>query len=574
VVKFEKIRWKNFLSTGNVWNEVLLNESPTTLIVGENGSGKSTLLDALCFVLFGKPFRNVNRGQLLNSINLKQCVVEVEFMIGKYEYKVIRTMRPNTFEIYKDGVLLNQDAAVKDYQLILEEQILNFTYKSFTQIVILGSASFTPFMQLPSGSRREIIEDLLDIRIFSSMNKVLKERAGLLASEVINLEGEIEVQKQKVKLLKSYIDTLVQDREGKIKENQNEIDITTSEIGVYTKVVNALQEEMNTLLESISDNAEVLRSQQKLKNEIATLVADKERIKKHLHFYSENDECPTCSQDIDDQFKHSTISEHKTQLEEIEWALQEKQEAFAAITERIAAITAVQTKLSRISQEISDNNVQIQGGLSYISKLTTNNQELQKDSTNINEEKAKLRADSSKGAALLTKRAELNEERQYMNVSSMLLKDTGIKTKIIKKYLPIINRLVNKYLQAMDLFVNFELDESFNETIKSRHRDEFTYASFSEGEKQRINLALLFAWRAVASVRNTTNTNLLLFDEILDGSLDASAVDYFLNLVKDIGQKHNIFVISHKQDLFADKFDRLIKATKVGGYSTLGVIDK
>lgn len=574
MVRFTKIRWKNFLSTGNVWNEVLLNDTPTTLIVGDNGSGKSTLLDALCFVLFGKPFRNVNKGQLLNSINQKQAIVEVEFDVGQHEHKVVRGMRPNTFEIWKDGVLLNQDAAVKDYQTILEDQILNFTYKSFTQIVILGSASFTPFMQLPSGSRREIIEDLLDIKIFSGMNRVLKERAGSLSAELINLEGEIEVQKQRAMLQKAYIDTLKQDRETKIAENQAAIDSTLADVAKYEAAVERLQKEVDAMIVLTAPHTAHRKEQQRLQNTIAALNGRRAHIKKHLSFYKDNSECPTCNQGIDDELRENTIQANQGTLQKMDMEHDAYRDELLKIESALDEIATINEKVSTLNTQIVTFNTKIQGGQQYVNKMNAANKELQKNSANINEEKAKLKVESQKIVDLLTRRSVLNEDRQYMNVASMLLKDTGIKTKIIRQYLPIINKLVNKYLQAMDLFVNFELDESFNETIRSRHRDEFTYASFSEGEKQRINLALLFAWRAVASDRNTTNTNLLLFDEILDGSLDASAVDYFLNLVKDIGKKHNIFVISHKQDLFADKFDRLIKVQKISGYSTLGVIDK
>jgi DNA repair exonuclease SbcCD ATPase subunit len=574
MVRFTKIRWKNFLSTGNAWNEINLDGSGTTLIVGDNGSGKSTLLDALCFGLFGKPFRNVNKGQLLNSINQKQAIVEVEFRVGLHEYLVIRGMRPNLFEIHKDGTLLNQDASVKDYQSILEDQILNFTYKSFTQIVILGSASFTPFMQLPSGTRREIIEDLLDARIFSAMNKVLKERFGQLSADLMNIEGEVDLQKRKVMVQKAYVDTLKQDRQQKFKENQEAIDTTLVDIKKWEAEIGTTQTQISALMGAIVDQPEV----QKLSRDLDLLQGKaKDNVRqmdKQIDFYEKNDACPTCKQGIERDYKEIVLQE--TKHSRISWLgeIEEIKRQTTKLEARAKEISETNIAISAYNSNIMKLNSQIQAGQQYVDKLLKLNADLEKSVGNIEDEKRKLRDESQVVVDLINKRSQLNEDRQYFNVATVLLKDTGIKTKIIRQYLPIINKLVNKYLQAMDLFVNFELDESFNETIKSRHRDEFTYASFSEGEKQRINLALLFAWRAVASVRNTTNTNLLLFDEILDGSLDATAVDYFLNLVKDIGHDHNIFVITHKSDLFVDKFDRVIRVKKVNGYSILEEADK
>lgn len=574
MVRFSKIRWKNFLSTGNAWNEISLDGSGTTLIVGDNGSGKSTLLDALCFGLFGKPFRNVNKGQLLNSINQKQAIVEIEFQVGAHEYKVIRGMRPNLFEIYKDGDLLNQDASVKDYQSILEDQILNFTYKSFTQIVILGSASFTPFMQLPSGTRREIIEDLLDARIFSAMNKVLKEKFGQLQADLANIENEVDVQKRKVMVRKTYVDTLKQDRQQKIRDNQEAIEATLAEVKKNEEHVSDLRTQVQAFAEKIADHPEV----QKLSRELdLALSKSKDRIKQmetQIEFYRSNDACPTCSQSIEPDYKQMVLEEREASRASWLVEVEEIKKQAGLLERRLREIVEINHTINSMHTEMMTYNSQIQAGQQYVQKLQKMNTDLEASTDNIDEERRKLRDESQVVVDLLNQRSTLNEDRQYFNVATMLLKDTGIKTKIIRQYLPIINKLVNKYLQSMDLFVNFELDESFNETIKSRHRDEFTYASFSEGEKQRINLALLFAWRAVASVRNTTNTNLLLFDEILDGSLDATAVDYFLNLVHEIGQDHNIFVITHKSDLFVDKFDRVIKVQKINGYSILEVVEK
>jgi len=574
MVRFSFIRWKNFLSTGNAWNEICLDGASTTLIVGDNGSGKSTLLDALCFGLFGKPFRNVNKGQLLNSINQKQTLVEVEFKVGSHNYKVIRGMRPNLFEIHKDGTLLNQDASVKDYQSILEDQVLNFTYKSFTQIVILGSASFTPFMQLPSAHRREIIEDLLDARIFSAMNKVLKERFGQLSADLMNLERDLDLQKQKVMVQKAYVDNLRLDRQQKVAENQKAIEATLADIGKYEEELKNIRAFIDHLKSHMADEAEVKSLSVALDSGLSKAQDRLSQLDKQISFYKKNDNCPTCNQSIASDYKQLVLEEREKS--KVSWAQEvaEIEAQMAKLNVRKDEIDQFRAEVAKCASTVMEVTTQIQAGQQFVEKLQRENVELGKTTDNIEEEKRKLRDGSQVVVDLMNKRSTLNEDRQYFNVATMLLKDTGIKTKIIRQYLPIINRLVNKYLQAMDLFVNFELDESFNETIKSRHRDEFTYASFSEGEKQRINLALLFAWRAVASVRNTTNTNLLLFDEILDGSLDATAVEYFLNLVREIGQDHNIFVITHKSDLFVDKFDRVVKVQKVNGYSILDVVER
>lgn len=569
MVKFKKIRWRNFLATGNAWNEIQLDSVSTTLIVGNNGSGKSTLLDAICYVLFGKPFRDINKPQLINSVNQKNLVVEVEFEIGSREYKVIRGMRPGIFEIYQNDKLLNIDAATKDYQAVLEDQIIKHSYKSFKQIVILGSASFTPFMQLPAGARREIVEELLDIKIFSSMNKVLKDKMSALSVELMNLESTLEIAKKQVLMQKKYIETLTQDKAEKVKEYSSAIAEALKRNKANTKEVAKKQAIIASLQESVGNIGELREAISNYSVEITRVKDQIARLQKDIQFYTLNDNCPSCGQDIAQEHKCTKIESKQEETSKLKDILETHEMAKNDSAEVLLKATAVQEQIAEINSAITHINAEIHANQQFMTSMQEALDKVSNTSGDIDAERVKLQEHAQNVVEHMQRRADINEEKQYQTMAAMLLKDTGIKTKVIKQFLPIINKLVNKYLQAMDLFIHFELDESFNETIKSRHRDEFTYSSFSEGEKQRINLALLFAWRAVASLRNTTNTNLLLFDEVLDGSLDASAVENFLTLVKEIGNKTNIFVITHKQDLFADKFDRVIKVKSVGGYSIM-----
>ena len=574
MIKFKQIRWRNFLSTGNVWNEIDLDSTSTTLIVGENGSGKSTFLDALCFGLFGKPFRNINKGQLINSVNQKQAEVSITFDVGKISYEIKRGIKPNVFEIFKNGHLLNQDASVRDYQQLLEEQVLGFTYNSFCQIVILGSASFTPFMELPIGGRRMIVEDLLDIRIFSTMNRVLKDKHNALQSDLMNIEGELELQKHKTMVQKSYIETLKQDTKSRIQDNKNAIEEAKKKIELFQLEYASVKDEQNLFVER-NKNHTVLYSQRNiLENGIKQHKQEIVNIEKEKSFYSDNNECPSCEQEITDSHRAKQIDLIETDINNKKFEIEKLETEIVKLDEQLSDVASNNEELSKLTDSLMSINSSIQASQQFIEKLLQDNQQIQSNTADIDEERRKLQESAQEVVDLMTKRSEMNEERQYFNVAVFLLKDTGIKTKIIKQYLPLINKLVNKYLQAMDLFISFELDEQFNEIIKSRYRDEFTYASFSEGEKQRINLALLFAWRAVATLRNTTNTNLIVFDEVLDGSLDSTAVEYFLNLMREIAQKHNIFVITHKSDLFVDRFEKIIKVKKVSGYSVLETIEK
>lgn len=569
MVKFQRIAWKNFLSTGNAPNEIQLDATSTTLIVGENGSGKSTLLDAITFALFGKPFRNINKPQLLNSVNQKNLEVEVEFSIGGKKYKVVRGVKPAIFNIYVDDVLLNRDASVKDYQNILETQILKFNYKSFTQIVILGSASFTPFMQLPSGARREVIEDLLDITIFSTMNRVLKDKQASTTTDLINLDNELDLAKKKAMIIKEYINTLEGDKKDKLADLNAELQKTLDEGERYSQI----RLDQNAIIDGLLQKLEKKPEFQKLMDDIrqqASRTADRlSRLNKEIQFYSLNDQCPSCLQDLTPDFKARAIEERAERKEKASEDSIKLDNAMQKLEVKLASFETIANELKDANKELATINAIIGSKVAAATKLQADIKKVTDNSDNIDEQRDQLQKAAQNIVGLMERRTFLNEEKQYQILAQSLLKDSGIKTKIIKQYLPIINKLVNKYLQTMDLFIQFELDEEFSETIKSRHRDEFTYASFSEGEKQRINLALLFAWRTIASLRNTTHTNLLLFDEVLDGSLDSTAVEYFLGLLKELGANMNIFVISHKENLFSDKFERTLKVSKVSGYSVI-----
>jgi len=569
MIRFTKIKWKNFLSTGGQFTEVRLDEHQTTLVIGENGAGKSTILDAICFTLFNKPFRSINKPQLMNTINGKNLVVEVEFCIGKKEYKIIRGMKPGIFEIYCNGDLLNQDAAARDYQKYLEEHILKLNYKSFTQIVILGSASFTPFMQLSLGNRREIIEDILDIQIFSVMNNVLKDRVVVLKDKIKEIDDKIEVGKHKVKVQQEYINKLETDKKRQEQDVQHKISETNQEIIALSAEVESLTADYNTKEESVSDYEDQYSKKTELKSLYKKLTERINKAKCEIDFYHDNDNCPTCNQIISEDVKTETIGKHETKITEVSDALNSISDSIETIEARITEIDTIKEEIFELQTKIVKINNSIIASQNYAKKLMA---DLDQDDTSdekILEEKANLKALAKDIVLIANEKSVLNEDKFYHEAAGTLLKDTGIKTKIIKQYLPVINKLVNKYLSSMDFFVHFELDETFNETIKSRHRDEFSYASFSEGEKQRIDLALLFTWRTIAKMKNSASTNLLLLDEVFDSSLDTNGTDYVMNLLNTLGEDTNVFVISHKGDQLFDKFKNIIKFQKYQNFSRL-----
>lgn len=571
MIIFKSIRYKNLLSTGNVFTEIKLNRSPNTLIVGENGGGKSTMLDALCFGLFGKPFRNINKPQLLNSINKKNLVVEIEFSIGGKDYKIVRGIKPNVFEIQVGGEVINQDAAARDYQKYLEESVLKLNYKSFTQIVILGSASFTPFMQLPPGTRREIIEDILDIQIFTTMNTVLRDKMTELKDNIQDADSKLEVLKQKASIQKEYVDTLEANKEKRLDEIKGKIQECETAVSSLLKKVEFLEHD-KLLQEDARAALGDLTSKQKKLEQFKTKFSSQLRdIEKEISFYETTEDCPTCKQGISHEHKSSLVDERKDKMQSLNEGMEKLSEEFARLQELLEKDQEISREIAEFDKKILSNNSEIIVQQRLVQALNLELADITTKTGDIDTEKTKLKSLAKEVLSQNEEKAKLNEEKHYMEVVSTLLKDTGIKTKIIRQYLPVINKLVNKYLQAMDFFVQFNLDEKFDETIKSRHRDDFSYASFSEGEKQRIDLALLFTWRTIAKMKNSVATNLLILDEVFDSSLDNNGTDYVMSLLDTIGEDTNVFVISHKGDQLFDKFRSLIKFEKKNNYSEMVV---
>ena len=565
MVTFTTVRWKNFLSTGNAFTEIQLDQNPSTLIIGENGAGKSTILDALCFVLFNKPFRQISKSQLLNSINQREAVVEIEFTTQNKKIKIIRGIKPNIFEIYVDDVMINQNANAKDYQKHLEQQILKFNYRSFTQVVILGSSTFVPFMQLNSRARREVVEDILDIKIFSLMNLVLKTKVKEVNTNLIDSNYATDLTKSKIEIQEKYIEDTKNNRKNLLSEKTNIVDANNDDIQFNKRKEEDLQEKNQTLLASISGEDDTIKKRDKLKGYQFTLKDKHRRNEQMIMFLESNDECPTCEQKIDTEFKTKSIGVRQS-------ANVELSEGLTKLSDEFNKVSKTLQEFKKTAKEIQTNEVQIAKYRSSIQELEKFNTKLETEIANIleneigKEDIKKLDKLKEKLYSLDSSSKKLKEELFYYDVAKNLLQDTGIKTKIVKQYLPIMNKLVNTYLSSMDFFCNFNLDENFNETIKSRFRDEFSYANFSEGEKMRIDLALLFTWRAVAKMKNSTNTNLLILDEIFDSSLDASGTDDFLKILNTFNNE-NVFVISHKQDILYDKFRNTIKFEKNRNFS-------
>ena len=571
MINFKTIRWKNLLSTGNTFTEIKLNRSPSTLIVGENGGGKSTLLDALCFGLFGKPFRSINKPQLLNSINKKNLLVEIEFDIGGKDYKIVRGIKPNIFEIQSGGEVINQDAAARDYQKYLEESVLKLNYKSFTQIVILGSASFTPFMQLPPFTRREIIEDILDIQIFTTMNTVLRDKMNELKDSLHDADSKLEVLKQKATIQKEYVDTLEANKEKRVDEILSRIAEGEDKITLLTTLVTNLETSKEDTELQQKSLGELNVKQKKLEQFKTKFSTQLRELQKEVAFYNDTDECPTCRQGIAHDHKETIVTSRQDKIGELTEGMEKLQQEFTALDVLIAEHAELGEQIAVLNKEILGNNNEMIVQQRLIQALNLELNDITTKTADIDEEKKKLKSYAKEVLTQNEEKARLNEEKHYMEVVSTLLKDTGIKTKIIRQYLPVINKLVNKYLQAMDFFVQFNLDEKFDETIKSRHRDDFRYASFSEGEKQRIDLALLFTWRTIAKMKNSVATNLLILDEVFDSSLDNNGTDYVMTLLDTVGEDTNVFVISHKGDQLFDKFRSLIKFEKKNNYSEMVV---
>ena len=569
MILFETIRWKNFLSTGNHFSEIKFNQHASTLITGSNGSGKSTVLDALTFGLFGKPFRKINKSQLINSMNEKDAKVEVEFSISKTDWKVVRGIKPNIFEIHRDGKCLDQFANANDQQKWFEQNVLKMNYKSFTQIVILGSSTFVPFMQLTSSNRREVIEDLLDIKIFSSMNNIIKEKIRSIKEEVKVLTLKKESLNDKVSMQEKFMEEIASQGKDRINENKEKITTLFTESDGYVSANEQLENNVFDLTkqqEAVTGATEKLRKLGNLKGKISQKVST---ITKEHKFFTENTVCPTCTQSIKEDFRINKIADAQTKAKELQSGYKELEEAIKNEEEREHQFTKLSKEITSLTHGISKNNTRISGCQRQIRDLESEIQRLTSQLANRNTEHEKLESFKENLEETYIKLSSQKDIISYHDFSYSLLKDGGVKSKIIKKYLPLINQQVNRYLQMMDFYINFTLDEEFNETVQSPIHEDFSYASFSEGEKMRIDLALLFTWREVARMKNSVNTNLLILDEIFDSSLDEMGTEYFTKIIRFVIKDANVFVISHKTGM-EDKFENHIKFEKVKGFSRIG----
>ena len=568
MIIFEKVSWKNFLSTGNHFTEVNLTDYKTTLIVGGNGAGKSTILDALTFGLYGKAFRRITKPQLVNTTNEKNCLVEINLSVNNVSWKVVRGIKPNIFKIYRDGQLLDQDAHALDQQKWLEQNVLKMNYKSFTQIVILGSSTFVPFMQLTASNRREVIEDLLDIKIFSTMNNFIKDKIKVIKDDVRTLELKKESLNDKVTMQKDFIEELKSRSEGDILEKNNKIKELGIEIDTQIEKNQLLQADIDDLIkdqEEVSGASDKLVKLNNLKGKITQKVSS---ITKEHKFFTENRVCPTCTQDIEEEFRINKIDDAQNRAKELKSGFKELEEALKTEEERERHFLTLSKEITQLTHGISQNNTRISGCNKQIRDLESEIQTLTTQLENRNTEHEKLETFRSNLQDTYTQLVDKKEKISYYDFTYGLLKDGGVKTKIIKKYLPLINQQVNKYLQMMDFYINFKLDEEFNETIESPIHEDFSYSSFSEGEKSRIDLSLIFAWREVARFKNSINTNLMLFDEVFDSSLDGFGTEEFLKIIRFVVKEANIFVISHKGGM-EDKFDRCLKFEKSKGFSRM-----
>ena len=561
MIKLQTVRFKNFLASGNRFVEVKLDKEPMMLVVGKNGAGKSTLIDALTFSLFGKPFKKINKSQLLNTVNEKDLMVELEFSVGRSEWKIRRGMKPAIFEIYHNGNIINQDAKATDYQKYLEEKVLKLNFKSFTQIVVLGSASFVPFMQLTASDRRIIIEDILDIGIFSIMKNLVKDRAGTLKEELSELEYDIKLLQEKIILEEKYIEELKSHSDKKRKSNLDKIKETEQLIVKLNNEIEDHKDMVLSLMDSIADNSSILKKNKDLDKYRSQIDKNLKKLNKDKRFFEDNENCPTCEQDIDENFKKRKLNDVEDDIDEMNEGLDKLELEVEKVEERINEIQTCNDTIQKEENKISLKNSDIQAHNSFITKLNEELQETQKD---IDENKVKVFEGELQEHK--DERLQYVDQRKYYDILGTILNDKGIKTRIIRKYLPVINDRVNKYLKDMDFFVNFQLDENFNETIKSRHRDDFSYYSFSEGEKKRIDVSLLLTWRDIAAMRNSVNVNLLILDEIFDASLDQAGMDDLMKLFNFL-KNTNLFIISHKLDILDDKFPSKITVEKLNNFS-------
>ena len=561
MIKLKTVRFKNFLASGNRFVEVKLNKDPMMLVVGKNGAGKSTLIDAITFSLFGKPFKKINKGQLMNTVNEKNLMTEIEFSVGKSEWKIRRGIKPAVFEIYHNGKVMNQDAKSTDYQKYLEEKVLKLNFKSFTQIVVLGSASFVPFMQLTANDRRVIIEDILDIGIFSIMKNLVKDRSNSLKEELLDLEFKLKLLQEKIILEKKYIEELKSNSEKKQKSDLEKIKETEKLIIKLNDEIEDHKDMVLSLINSIIDKSSILKKNKELDSYKLQINKNLKKLNKENTFFEDNENCPTCEQDIDEKFKKNKLKQILKDINEMNTGLNKLNEEVEKVDERISEIMVCNETIQKEENIIRLKNSDIQAHNSFITKL---HEELQESQEIV--DSAKIKLYESELQEYKDERLQYVEQRKYYDILNTILNDKGIKTRVIRKYLPVINNYVNKYLKDMDFFVNFQLDENFNETIKSRHRDDFSYYSFSEGEKKRIDISLLLTWRDIAAMRNSVNVNLLILDEIFDASLDQAGVDDLMKLFNFL-KNTNLFIISHKLDVLDDKFPAKITVEKINNFS-------
>lgn len=574
-IEFQAVRWKNFLSTGNNWTEVILNRHRSTLIVGDNGAGKSTMLDALSFGLFGKAHRNIKKDQLVNSINEKAAEIEIEFRVGAHSFKVIRGIRPNKFEIWQNGKMLNQAANSRDYQKYLEQSILKLNHRSFHQIVVLGSSSFIPFMQLPTGQRREVIEDLLDIQIFSKMNAILKEHLSKLKDELKDIDYQVNLTKEKITLQRKYIRDITEMNNEQIRQKRDAIVEYQSEIAVLqtrnSALSDSIQEKSNGLDDKIAGAAskreQILSYKAQFEQQISSVV-------KEAKFYEENDSCPTCTQSIRSELREDKLSKAKERARELKEALDNATEQSTTLESHLSELREISSEVSEATSELHANNQTIERLQKSIADTESEITNLGGKDGDLGEANNQLEFLKDQKETLVEKKLELMSTQTYKQAAAEMLKDSGIKTKIVKEYLPAMNQLINKYLQVLDFFVSFHLDEAFNESIKSRYRDSFNYASFSEGEKAKIDVALLLTWRQIARMKNSASTNLLIMDEVFDGSLDALGTDSLMSILNSFGEDSNTIIISHNTDQIYDQFDKVLIFKKENNFSQKHEIDK
>jgi DNA repair exonuclease SbcCD ATPase subunit len=566
-ITFKKVRYKNLLSTGNIFTEILLDKSRTTLISGTNGSGKSTILDAIIFALYGKAHRKINKPQLLNSINTKELVVEVEFSVSGNEYLIRRGIKPAIFEILRNGELVNQDAATRDYQAYLEQNILGLNYKSFNQVVVLGSATYVPFMELPAHQRREIIEDLLDIQVFSTMNLLLKDRSNLNRETITENNYQIDLVKSKIESATEHNESIRKIRESEVSKIREKMQDHIDRIEEEKTAIEAVEANIQNLIETIGDKASVKKKLDSAKSIRVELESTLRSYSKELNFYHDNDSCPTCKQGIAHDFKETIITEKGKKSSEITSSIQELSEKINSLETRVEEISSVEDEIQKFNLKMGEHRAQIKMSMNALKSFKSELDAAEKEVEEV--DTSKLEEYNGTLKTLQSEQTRLFDERETLGVVNAMLKDGGIKTRIIRQYIPVMNKLINKYLSAFELFVDFHLDENFNEVIKSRFRDAFSYASFSEGEKLRITLSIMLSWRAVAKLRNSVSTNLMILDETLDGAMDGTGVENLIDTLHNLNNNDNIFVISHRGEQFGDKFDSHIRFEKVKNFSQI-----